>query len=365
MNDLKKKIKEKISELGFDVIGFTEPTIDKKAKAEYREYLEKNHHGQMKWLENHFEKKTNPKKVWDKVETVIVLGLNYTPETNPIEKIRNKEVANISVYANNKDYHKITNAKLQQIKDWLLEKYQIDSKYFVDSSPIFEKYFAQKTKIGWLGKHTNIVSKKYGSWLFLSEIFLPVSINITEEKIDNCGSCKSCVDICPTNAIVSNYKIDSRKCISYLTIEHRGPIPKSLRKKIGNRVYGCDDCLSVCPWNKFTTTTNKEEFIPKENEKNLSFFLDFNKQKFNDYFVDSPIKRIGWLRFLRNVIISSGNSESKFLAQKLKKYLSHPDAIIRGAAVWSISQFSSKKKIEKFLQNEKNKYVLYELNSLD
>ena len=319
----------------------------------------------MKWLENHFEKKTNPKKVWEKVKTVIVLGLNYTPETNPIEKIRNKEVANISVYANNKDYHKITNAKLQQIKDWLLEKYQIDSKYFVDSSPIFEKYFAQKTKIGWLGKHTNIVSKKYGSWLFLSEIFLPVSINVTEEKNENCGSCKSCIDICPTNAIVSNYKIDSRKCISYLTIEHRGPIPKSLRKKIGNRVYGCDDCLSVCPWNKFTTTTNKEEFIPKENEKNLSFFLDFNKQKFNDYFVDSPIKRIGWLRFLRNVIISSGNSESKFLAQKLEKYLSHSDAIIRGAAVWSMSQFSSKKKIEKFLQNEKNKYVLYELNSLD
>ena len=235
----------------------------------------------------------------------------------------------------------------------------------MDSSPIFEKYFAQKTKIGWLGKHTNIVSKKYGSWLFLSEIFLPVSINVTADKIENCGSCKSCVDICPTNAIVSNYKIDSRKCISYLTIEHRGPIPKSLRKKIGNRVYGCDDCLSVCPWNKFTSMTNKEEFLPKENEKNLGFFLDFNKQKFNDYFVDSPIKRIGWLRFLRNVIISSGNSESKFLAQKLEKYLSHSDAIIRGAAVWSMSQFSSKKKIEKFLQNEKNKYVLYELNSLD
>ena len=235
----------------------------------------------------------------------------------------------------------------------------------MDSSPIFEKYFAQKTKIGWLGKHTNIVSKKYGSWLFLSEIFLPVSIHVTEEKNENCGSCKSCIDICPTNAIVSNYKIDSRKCISYLTIEHRGPIPKSLRKKIGNRVYGCDDCLSVCPWNKFTSMTNKEEFLPKENEKNLGFFLDFNKQKFNDYFVDSPIKRIGWLRFLRNVIISSGNSESKFLAQKLEKYLSHSDAIIRGAAVWSMSQFSSKKKIEKFLQNEKNKYVLYELNSLD
>ena len=365
MNDLKKKIKEKISKLGFDVIGFTEPTVDKKAKAEYRKYLEKNHHGQMKWLENHFEKKTNPKKVWDKVKTVIVLGLNYTPQTNPIKKLKNKKMANISVYANNKDYHKITNFKLQQIKDWLLEKYQIDSKYFVDSSPIFEKYFAQKTKIGWLGKHTNIVSKKYGSWLFLSEIFIPVCLYSNEQKIDNCGSCKSCIDICPTNAIISNYKIDARKCISYLTIEHRGPIPKSLRKKIGNRIYGCDDCLSVCPWNKFAPTTENKDFFPRENEKNLSFFLNFNKEKFNDYFNDSPIKRIGWLRFLRNVIISSGNSRSFFLVQKLKEYLSHPDAIIRGAAVWSISQFSPKSKIEKLLKNEKNKYVLYELNSLD
>ena len=195
--------------------------------------------------------------------------------------------------------------------------------------------------------------------------FLPVSIDTSEQNTGNCGSCQSCIDICPTNAIISNYKIDARKCISYLTIEHRGPIPKSFRKKIGNRVYGCDDCLSVCPWNKFATTADNKDFLPKENEKNLSFFLDFSKEKFNDYFIDSPIKRIGWLRFLRNVIISSGNSHSKFLAQKLKKYLSHPDAVIRGAAVWSISQFSPKCNIEKLLKNERNKYVLYELNTLD
>ena len=185
-----------------------------------------------------------------------------------------------------------------------------------------------------------------------------------KKKSDNCGTCKSCIDVCPTNAIISDHKIDARKCISYLTIEHKGPFPISIRDKIGNKVYGCDDCLSVCPWNKFAQPTKEINLVPKENYKSLNFFLDFDKEKFDTYFHDSPIKRIGWISFLRNVIIATGNSNSIIFNKKLEKLLKHESPIIRGASTWSLGKLSSKNRIKKLLKNEKNRYVLYELNSL-
>ncbi len=364
MKNLKKKINKKISELGFDVIGYTQPTVDTKTRIEYKEFLKKKFHGQMGWLENHFEKKINPKKVWDKVKTVMVIGLNYAPEFNPLIKNSLKEKANISVYAHQRDYHDVIGEKLEEFKSWLFTKHKLDSKFFVDSSPVMEKYFAKKTKVGWLGKHTNIVSKEYGSWLFLSEIFLPINLKVEKKNNDNCGTCRSCIDICPTNAIISDYKIDARKCISYLTIEHKGPVPISIRNKIGNKIYGCDDCLSVCPWNKFAKPTKNKNLIPNENYKSLNFFLDFDKQKFQKYFCDSPVKRIGWISFLRNVIIATGNSNSLSFKKKLEKYLNHESPIIRGASTWSLGKFTSKNQIKKLLKEEKNEYVLFELNSL-
>lgn len=369
MNDLKKNLERYILQNGFDVVGYSLPFVDEKAKKEYLYFLNKNFHGEMKWLERHFEKKVEPKKMWDKVKSIVVIGQNYAPQKNPLSNNLSLNEANISVYARNEDYHEVIKIKLREIQLWLLNEYNLDSKVFVDSSPVFEKYFAKIANIGWQGKHTNIVSKKYGSWLFLAEIFLPVEIkDLKPPMLDSCGSCNKCIDICPTNALVSENNIDARKCISYLTIENKGPIPISLRNKIGNKVYGCDDCLSVCPWNKFSTETTEEKLHSSANSKTLSFFLKFNKEKFQKYFCKSPIKRIGWTRFLRNLIIATGNSKNRNLVKYLYIHLNNKDSLIRGTCVWSLFQLINKKeKIElkkRILQKETNEYVLFELGML-
>ena len=313
MDILKEKIKQKALSLGFDTIGYTKPNVDDDTKKKYKEFLEKKFHGEMNWLERHYEKKIDPKIIWCEVQTIIVLGLNYGPQQNPLSKNNFKQIANSSVYANNKDYHQVIRDKLKLMQIWFKNELKIDSKLFVDTSPLLEKYFAKKTNIGWQGKHTNLVSKEFGSWLFLAEIFLPIKLDIDKDSIDNCGNCRKCLEICPTGALVDEYKIDARKCISYLTIEYKGPFPQNIRKKIGNRIYGCDDCLSICPWNKFSTPTNNLDFLSSKNEKELSFFLNFNEKKFRSYFKESPIIRIGWVSFMRNIVIASGNSGEKSL----------------------------------------------------
>ncbi len=368
MQILKEKIKQKAKTLGFDVVGFTKPHVDEDTKKKFKEFLENNCHGEMKWLEKHFEKKIDPKIIWDEVQTVMVLGLNYGPKANPLLKNNFKEIANTSVYANNKDYHHVILKKLNLMQKWLINELKIKSKLFVDTSPVLEKYFAKKADIGWQGKHTNLVSKEFGSWLFLAEIFLPIKLNLNNNSIDNCGNCRKCLDICPTGALIDEYKIDARKCISYLTIEYKGPFPQRIRKKIGNKIYGCDDCLSVCPWNKFSTPTNNKDFLSSKNEKELSFFLGFSEKKFKIFFKNSPIKRIGWVSFMRNIIIASGNSEEKSLIKYLKKLSKNDNPIIRGSCIWSLNQLmeeKEKKIFEYMKRKEKNKYVLYELDMTD
>ena len=306
--------------------------------------------------------------MWNEVKTVLVAGLNYSPECNPLYLNKWKKISNISVYAKNKDYHLIITKKLLEFKEFLKKNYSINSKIFVDTSPILEKHFAQKAGLGWQGKHTNLVSKKFGSWLFLAEIFLPINLETDEESCDSCGTCKECINICPTGAIFSNHKIDARKCISYLTIEHKGPIPRSLRKLIGNKIYGCDDCLAICPWNKFATPTSNLELKSKTSQQTLDFFLSFNEKIFKEYFKDSPIKRIGWIRFLRNVLISSGNSSSYELVKKISPFLKSDSPLIRGTAIWTLGQLLSNaervKLKKKFLEKEKNNYVIHELKLL-
>ena len=364
MEELKKKLKKKILSQGFNVFGFANPKIEKSTKENYANFLNKNYHGEMKWLERHYEKKVNPKELWNEVETVLVIGQNYSPGINPLKFNLDKSKANISVYAQNYDYHNVIREKLILIQEWLMDEFHINSKIFVDSSPVMEKYFAQKANIGWQGKHTNIVSKEFGSWLFLAEIFLPIKISSDSELQDNCGSCNKCIDICPTNAILDDNIIDARKCISYLTIEYRGPIPRSFRKKIGNKIYGCDDCLSICPWNKFSKPTDEKKLKKNDFNKDLLFFLNFDEEKFKEYFLYSPIKRIGWIRFLRNVIIASGNSKNKILVKAIYNHLNNSNPIIRGSCVWSLLELQSNDEIEFLrnkLKNEKNKYVLFEL----
>ena len=368
MRNLKKIIEDKILSTGFDVVGFSDTCVDKNTKENYFNFLKKNHHGDMKWLESHYEKKINPKKVWDEVQTIVMIGMNYCPKQNPLQYNNYQNTSNISVYAKNEDYHNVIKKKLLILQKWFENCLSIKSKIFVDTSPILEKYFAEKCGIGWQGKHTNLVSKDYGSWLFLSGIFLPLKLSFNSKSKENCGKCIKCIDICPTSAIISENKIDARKCISYLTIEYKGPFPMSLRKSIGNKIYGCDDCLAICPWNKFSNPTKNEDFIQTENDKSLNFFLLFDNIKFKNYFKNSPIKRIGYTSFIRNVLIACGNSKHQGLKKNIYAYLKNPDPIIRGASVWSLGQLldkNDKKILKNTLKNtEKNKYVLYELNLL-
>ena len=295
--------------------------------------------------------------IWNDVKSIVVVALNYSPGLNPLTYNKKRKLnGNISVYAHNFDYHKVIKNKLTEFKKWFRDKYFLDSKIFVDTSPIFEKQLAQMSGIGWQGKHTNLVSKKYGSWLFLAEIFLPIHVLIDKEETNHCGSCDDCIKICPTEAIVEENKIDARRCISYLTIEHKGPFPMSLRKKIGNKIYGCDDCLSICPWNKFSEKTNEKKLL-NNNIKSLLFYLNFDKKKFESYFCNSPIKRIGWIRFLRNVIIAVGNSNHKNFIKILEKFVEHENSLIRGSAIWSLSQLLNKNELinlkKKLLKKEK------------
>ncbi len=368
MKNLKKIIKHKVLSLGFDVVGFSKPQIDSNTKKNYLNFLKKNFHGDMQWLEYHYDKKVNPLKYWENVKTVMMQGINYSPESNPLDSNDHLSIPNISVYAKNKDYHDLIRKKLFNFKYWLKKNHNLESKVFVDTSPVLEKYFSELSGIGWQGKHTNLVSKKFGSWLFLSGVFLPIELSPDNPIEKSCGTCKDCINICPTNAIISENQIDARKCISYLTIEHRGPFPFSLRKSIGNKIYGCDDCLAVCPWNKFTKPTKVKDFIQLKKNQDLNFFLSFNEKFFLKYFDNSPIKRIGYVSFLRNVIIAAGNSSSTQVIPNIFKHLSNRNPIVRGSCIWTLSQLLDKEKLKKtkkdLLLKEKNKYVLYELNRI-
>ena len=368
MYSKKKFIIDKAINLGFDVIRFTEPLISRKNRENLDFFIQKNYFGEMLWMKRHYEKKIDPKKLWDKVKTIVVLGINYGPDFNPLIKNKTKEKVNISIYAQNKDYHLVIRNKLQKLIYLIDKKFSSNSKFFIDTAPVYEKPLAQKSGLGWHGKHTNIVSKKFGSWLFLSEVFLPFKLESDLEETDHCGSCEDCINICPTNAFVDKYILDARKCISYLTIEHKGPFPISLRKKIGNKVYGCDDCLSICPWNKFSKPTDTAEFISEKQESSekISYFLNFNKSKFEKFFIHSPVKRIGWVSFIRNILIVAGNSKLKTLKKKVIAHMKNSNPIIRGTSVWSLGELTTKREriglSNKYFGLEKNEYVLFEWN---
>ena len=369
METKKYSITKKAREIGFDLVGFSRPEINSFAIENYKTFLKKNYNGQMKWLEKHFEKKTNPKKLWNKTQTILVLGINYGPKNNPLINNKNKTYGNVSVYARNKDYHDVIRKKLELLKNFLSNSLSIESKYFVDSAPVFEKTLAQQSGLGWVGKHTNLVSKKIGSWFFLAEVYLSKIIPHDKKEVDHCGSCDLCLKACPTNAIISEYTIDARKCISYLTIEHKGPIARSLRKKIGNKIFGCDDCLAVCPWNKFGTATSIKEFKKDKIlfNKKLEHYLKIKRNKFKEIFNESPIYRIGWITFIRNVLIAVGNSKKKKFIGQVKNFLSNDNSLIRGTAIWSLSQLVEKDEMknlkDKYIKTETNKYVIYEWNN--
>ena len=297
----------------------------------------------MMWMAAHAERRGDPRVLWPEVRSIVMLGLNYGPDDDPLTILKARDRGGISVYARGDDYHDVVKPRLKALGRWLIEAAGGDVKVFVDTAAVMEKPLAQAAGIGWQGKHTNLVSRELGSWLFLGAIFTTLDLPPDAAEIDHCGSCHACLDICPTAAFPAPYRLDARRCISYLTIEHKGPIPRDLRRPIGNRIYGCDDCLAVCPWNKFAKAGREMKLAARENLRAplLADLVRLDDAAFRALFAKSPVKRTGRARFVRNVLIAIGNSGNASLAAAAERLLDDSSPLVRGAAVWALGQLDS------------------------
>ena len=341
------KIREHALSLGFDAIGFAVPSGVGQAGRNLSEFVALGRHGEMKWMAEKLDRRRNPTKLWPAVRGVIVVGVNYGPEIDPLDNLSMGSIGTISVYARNHDYHKVLKGRLKQLGNWLSSSLGGEIKVFVDTAPVMEKPLAEAAGLGWQGKHTNLVSQEYGSWLFLGVIFTTFELSSEETIRDKCGSCQRCLDICPTHAFPAPYKLDARRCISYLTIEHKGQIAKEFRAAMGNRIFGCDDCLAVCPWNKFARATREVKLSAREDllTPDLSMLVRLDDQAFRTFFAGSPIKRLGRNRFVRNVLVAIGNSENPDLAKAAAARLEDSSPLVRGMAVWAWQQLSKPEEI--------------------
>ena len=328
--------------LGFSAVGVTNADLPPAIGERLHRFIALERHGDMAWMKERATQRQHPKSLWPEAKSVIMLGMNYGPQHDPMEKLNRKSDGNISVYAHNKDYHDIIKKKLKQLGRKIAEKHQIEIKVFVDTAPVMEKPLAQQAGIGWQGKHTNLVAQNHGSWLFLGAIFTAIELPPTSAQSDQCGTCTRCLDVCPTDAFPAPYQLDARRCISYLTIEHQGPIPLEFRSALGNRIYGCDDCLAVCPWNKFAEQAHEAKFHAREDltAPKLEMLAEFSDEEFRRFFSKSPVKRTGRNRFLRNVMIAIGNSTNIELTPILLKRIDDTDPLVRGAAVWALAQLA-------------------------
>ncbi len=344
---LKRFLIEEAKAAGFDTVAFTTPDAIPQAPERLRQYIAEGCHADMLWMEETEERRANPSVLWPEVRSIMVLAMNYGPDTNPLAILNEKDRAAISVYAQNRDYHDIIKGKLKHVASRFAARAGQDVKVFVDTAPVMEKPLAQAAGLGWQGKHTNLVSRELGSWLFLGSIFTTAEIPPDAPDHDHCGSCHACLDICPTDAFPAPYRVDARRCISYLTIENKGPIPPEFRRAIGNRIYGCDDCLSVCPWNKFAQTTSEIKLKAREDLKapRLADLLALDDPSFRTLFSGSPVKRIGRDRFIRNVLIAAGNSADKALLPQVETLLGDPAPVVRGAAIWALKQLASPEQV--------------------
>ncbi|WDI32096.1 tRNA epoxyqueuosine(34) reductase QueG [Hyphococcus flavus] len=340
--DPKQRIKQSAAEIGFDCVGFSNADLPGTVRERLMRFLELGRHGTMEWLENRAEQRTHPQSLWPDAQSVIMLGLNYGPGHDPLEVLQQKSNGVISVYAQNRDYHDLIKKKLKRLARQIAEDHNVEVKVFVDTAPVMEKPLAARAGLGWQGKHTNLVSREFGSWLFLGAIFTTLKLDRDSPETDHCGSCSNCLDICPTDAFPAPYQLDAQRCISYLTIEHPGPIPHEFRKAMGNRIYGCDDCLAVCPWNKFASDAKETALHAREElrEPALSELAILDDAAFRAFFSGSPIKRTGRDRFIRNVLIAIGNSGDERLINAAETLLEDESPIVRGAAIWALSQLS-------------------------
>ena len=367
--DEKKIIQELAKEFNFDICKITDTNLPINTDVRLKEFIDLGFHGEMNWLADSYERRKSPLNLWEEAKSAIILGLNYGPKDNPLKKINKKNLGNISVYAQGKDYHKIIKGRLKLFSSKLISKLpkakKTKIKVFVDTAPLMEKPLAEKSGLGWQGKHTNLVSRDFGSWLFLGIILVNHSFEYDSQEKNYCGSCTKCLDICPTDAFYKENKLDASKCISYLTIEYKNAIPKKFRTAIGNRIFGCDDCLAICPWNKYAKITKEIHFNENKYNFNLNELLKLSDQEFRKKFTGSPIKRIGRDRFIRNCCIAAGNSKNKELIPTLVNLIIKDQSfLVRGAAIWALQQLDNKNNLKnikrRHLSFEKNKDVLAE-----
>jgi epoxyqueuosine reductase len=328
---------------GFDAIGVTTPDAIPEAAGRLAQFIAEGMHGTMGWLADKADRRRDPQSLWPGAGAVVMLGLNYGPDSDPQASLAQRDRATISVYARHRDYHDLIKGKLKRLATRFTAYARSDVKVFVDTAPLMEKPLAAAAGLGWQGKHTNLVSRDFGSWLFLGAILTEARLPPDEPESDHCGSCSACLDICPTNAFPAPYRLDARRCISYLTIEHDEPIPREFRAAMGNRIYGCDDCLAVCPWNKFARTTREAKLAARDDlgAPPLAELASLDDAAFRAKFSGSPVKRIGRDRFIRNVLIAIGNSAAPALAEVARSKLSDPSPMVRGAAVWALSRLLS------------------------
>ena len=339
--ELKDAICEEAKRLGFVACGFARAGGHDAHGSNLMRWLGEGRHGTMEWMESRAHHRVAPTALWPDARSVIALGMSYAPGDDPLALAAYPSVGRISTYAQGGDYHKTVKKRLKALARWLVEREGGELKVFVDTAPVMEKPLSQAAGIGWAGKHTNLVSREHGSWLFLGIIFTSLDIPPDEPARDTCGSCTRCLDACPTQAFDAERRIDARKCISYLTIEHDGPIPNEFRRAMGNRIYGCDDCLAVCPWNRFAqAAAANRAFLPRDDLKapKLETLLALDDAAFRALFAGSPIKRIGIGRMLRNCLIAAGNSGDSGLLPAVRAHLEHPDPTVAEAARWALGE---------------------------
>ena len=344
MTGLKKNIRGKAFELGFDDVGFTRAALDGTVAQNLSGFLAGGLQGDMDWLARHQDRRADPQALWPEARSVVVLAVNYGPDSDPLAVHGQAERGAVSVYARNRDYHDLVKKRLKHLARWMVESCGGDVKVFVDTAPVMEKPLAQQAGIGWQGKHTNLVSRRFGSWLFLGEVFTTLEITPDQPEADHCGSCDRCMRACPTDALTEAYRIDPRRCISYLTIEHKDDIKPSLMEKMGNHIYGCDDCLAACPWTKYSTPAREEKLRarPDLEAPLLAGLAELDDSAFRGFFSGSPVKRTGRDRFLRNVLIAIGNSADPSLDGIARKLEKDPSSLVRRTAAWAHRRLSEK-----------------------
>lgn len=344
MDDLKQRLVARAIEEGFDEARICRPGDVGHVPARLAEFLALGRHGQMKWLAERTHWRGAPHVLWPEARSVIMLAESYTPDCDPLENLGRRDCGAISVYARNRDYHDVMKKRLKRLARWLISEAAgdppVEVKVFVDTAPVPEKPLGQAAGLGWQGKHTNLLSRRLGNWFFLGSIFTTLELEPDAPESDHCGACRACLDACPTDAFPAPGQLDARRCISYLTIEHEGPVDEALRPLLGNRIYGCDDCLAVCPWNKFARAAREVKYHARDDLRapRLAELAALDDAGFRALFSGSPIKRIGRDRFVRNVLYAIGNSGDPALAGAARRLLGDPDGTVADAAAWALKR---------------------------